>query len=233
MWLVLGLVLLAPTGGTAHLVRGLVADEQAYLGARPCGEGESPAGADCLWTVGATVVSAGETRSGKARVFRVIVREHQSPPSELSVDFGLPSELAEHGIRPGAEVEITSWRATPVSMRHGGITEEVNGGMPDEMASPVAGFALSGLWLSALCLVAAFRSHRRIRRASEGLSVSPRVPFGTGKFAAVALVPGALGIVSNFVQDGWTSVIMTAVLTAAVAVPLTILALGWDREPGT
>ncbi|MEU9455636.1 hypothetical protein [Streptomyces sp. NPDC048277] len=222
----LGLGLLGVAAAVAGLLPGRVAQERAFLSARPCGAGERAGSGDCLRTIRGTVLSAGPVRSGRTTVFRVRLRPPVEAPADRALDL---DSVAMSDLEPGDAVTVTAWRDVQVAVGHDGATERL-GGLPDERAAPVAGTALAAVWPAVLAFVAAFGTVRRARRAAVGRPFVPRVRFGLLKTLFVVALPIAAGIFAGSVWDAWTAVVMTAVLTTLVAVPATVLALRWDRD---
>lgn len=125
---------------------------------------------------------------------------------------------------------MTTWRNELVAVSQGGVREKL-AGLPDEDPSVFAGIALVGVWSATLAFVAAFGTVRRARCLATGRPVVPRVPFGRGKCVGVMAVPIAAALCAGHFWDTWTAVVMTVIIWAVVAVPVTVLALYWDREP--
>ncbi|MFD9570575.1 hypothetical protein ACFWBI_12070 [Streptomyces sp. NPDC059982] len=236
-WALLALALSAATAPAALALPGVVADERVFARARPCGGDGAPAArdaaaaaaesADCLRTVRATVLSAGKVKSGRATVFRVRLRPPVPPPADRPVHLTAGGALSEL-VRPGAELEVTTWRGVQVSVARGGTVERLPG-LPDEGAAMDTGVALVGVWSGGLALIAAFGAARRARRSAAGRTYVPRIRFGPAKGAGVLLVPLAAGFLARRLADGWVAVALTVVLWALLAVPATIAALCWDR----
>ncbi|MCX5193972.1 hypothetical protein OOK31_08685 [Streptomyces sp. NBC_00249] len=233
-WALLGLALLTLAAAPALTVPGLVAEERAYLDARPCDSGAARAGprdtADCLRTTRATVLSAERVRSGKATVLRVrLAAPAPAPAAARRIDLDAQGPLADL-VGAGDRLEVTTWRDVQVSVSRDGIRETLPG-QPDEGAAMSAALALAVGWPAALAFVAAYGSARRGRRRAAGLPCPPRVPFGAAKLVGVVVVPLAAGFLAQRLWDGWTAVVMTVAVWALVAVPATIAALRWDRDP--
>ncbi|MEV8312003.1 hypothetical protein AB0P36_33005 [Streptomyces flavidovirens] len=229
-WALLGLVLLALSAASSLPVPERVADEKAFLGAQPCGSRAAggAAGWDCMRTIRGTAASAERARSGKATVFRVQLQAPVPAPA------GRPMHLDAHGelsvlIKPGDEVEVTTWRNVQVAVSHDGVSETLPG-LPDEKAAMLAGLTLAGVWPAILAFIAAFGSARRARRSATGRSFTPRVPFGAAKCVGVVAAPLAAGFFAGRIWDAWTAVAMTVAIWALIALPATIAALRWDRD---
>ncbi len=229
-WALLGLVLLGGSAAASIAVPGLVADEKAFLDAQPCDSGEGAGGgtADCLRTIRGTVLSAEEVKSDKVRVFRVRLRPPVPAPVDQPIDVDRHSELSEL-VKPGDEVEVTTWRYVLVAVGHDGVSETLPG-LPDENPTMFVGLSLAGVWLAVLAFIAAFGTARRARRTAAGRPFAARVPFGPFKCAAVVAAPLVVAFLAGSVWDAWTGVVMTVVIWALTAVPATILALRWDRD---
>lgn len=229
-WSLLGSALLAVAFGLTTAVPDRVATERAFLAARPCEkDGAAPDTANCLRTIRGTVLSAENAKSGRATVFRVRLRPPVPAPADQALDLDSHGDLSEL-IEAGDEVEVTAWRNVRVSVSHDGVHETLPG-LPDEDATVFVGFALAGDWLAALAFVAAFGSVRRARRLVTGRPVVPPVPFGVAKCLGVVALPFVTALCAGRIWDAWTAVVMTVVISALTAVPVTILALHWDREP--
>lgn len=227
-WALLGPALLAVSAIPALGVPGEVAAEKAFSDARPCGAEVATGGpADCLRTIRATVLSAEDTRSGRATLFRVRLRPPVPAPADRPFDLDAAGALSER-IEPGGQVEVTTWRDVQVSVSRDGIRETLPG-LPDEKAAMSAGLALVGVWAAALALLAAFAAVRRARRSDTGGPYAPRVGFGLAKCAGVLVVPLAAGFLAGRIADAWTAVALTVFFSALVAVPATCAALRWDR----
>lgn len=227
-WALLGLVLLAVSAVPTLGVPGEVAAEKAFAAARPCGPQEATGEpVDCLRTIRATVLTAEDTRSGRATLFRVRLRPPVPAPADRPFDLDAAGALSER-IEPGDRVEVTTWRDVQVSVSRDG-TGETLPGLPDEKAAMSAGLALVGVWAAALSLLAASGTVRRARRSATGGPCAPRVGFGLAKCAGVLVVPLAAGFLAGRIADAWTAVALTAVFCALVAVPATFAALHWDR----
>ncbi|MFE9399946.1 hypothetical protein [Streptomyces flavidovirens] len=227
-WGLLGLVLLALSAAPSLPVPERVADEKAFLNAPPCGSKATggTADSDCTRTIRGTVVSAERARSGKATVFRVQLQAPVPAPADRPID--LQEELSDR-IKPGDEVEVTTWRNVRVAASHDGVSETLPG-LPDEKAAMLVGLTLAGVWLAILAFIAAFGSARRARRSATGRSFAPRVPFGAAKCVGVVAAPLAAGFLAGRIWDAWTAVGMTVAIWALIALPATIAALRWDRD---
>ncbi|MEU9108367.1 hypothetical protein AB0D54_29360 [Streptomyces xanthophaeus] len=236
-WALIGAALLTVSLGPGLWVSGQVADERAFLTAPPCGGSgaagdtrDAPDTADCLRTVRGTVESAEVAKSGRSKMFRVVLRPPVAAPANRSLHLDRQGELAEL-IEPGDEVTVTTWRDIRVSVSRGAVSETLPG-PPDEDAAMTTGFTLVGVWLAALAFVAGFGSARRARRAAAGRPFAPRVSFGPAKAVGVVAVPLAAGFLAGRVWDGWAAVVMTVAIWALVAFPATVAALRWDRDAG-
>ncbi|MFE6223129.1 hypothetical protein [Streptomyces sp. NPDC057854] len=227
----LGLLALAGAAGFGATLPGLIDAERAYLGAEPCPAGEpAPAGqADCLRTVRGTVASAGEVRSGKTDVFRVELRPPVPVPLDRPLDLRTTSEPAQV-LGPGDEVEVTVWRDVRVSLRHAGLSADVDA-PPDGEVGPVGGLTAACVWMAAVAFLAAHGGGRRSRALARNRPVRPRIGFGPAKTAGVLGVPFLLGVGVGKLWEGWTTVLVTAGVSAAVAVQATVVALRADRPP--
>lgn len=203
---------------------------KAFLSAQPC-SGVQPAGgtADCLRTIRGTVRSAEAAQSGRveADVFRVRLAAPVPAPADQPIDLDPDGELSGL-LKPGDEVEVTTWRSVRVSVSHDGVSETLPG-LPDE-ATMFVGLTLVGVWPAMLAFVAAFGSVRRARCLATGRPVVPRVPFGLAKGAGVVLVPLAVAYFALSVWDAWTAVGMTVAIWALIALPATYAALRWNRD---
>ncbi|MGW1535698.1 hypothetical protein [Streptomyces aureus] len=232
-WTLLGLVLSAVAAVPGFLVPERVATEAAFRHARPCAADlvESGTGMSCLRTVRGTVLSAGIAKSGRTKVFRVRLRPPVPAPADQSMDLDAHGDLSEL-IRPGERVNVTTWRGDVVAVSQDGVREQLPG-LPDEAPTVFTGAALAGVWSAALAFVAAFGSARRARCLATGRPVVPRVPFNGVKFVAVVAVPLFAAFCGGHFWDLWTAVVMTVVIWGLIAVPATILALRWDREPSS
>ncbi|WP_406367390.1 hypothetical protein [Streptomyces sp. NBC_00645] len=229
-WVLLGSALLAVASGLTVAVPERVATERAFLDARPCDSDRgAPDTANCLRTIRGTVLSAGNAKSGKATVFRVRLRPPVPAPADQALDLDSHGDLSEL-IKPGEEVEVTAWRNVQVSVSHDGVRETLPG-LPDEDATVFVGIALACVWSAALAFIAAFGGVRRAHRAATGRPVVPRVPFGVAKGVGVVVPPFVVALCAGRIWDTWTAVVMTVIVSALIAVPVTILALYWDREP--
>ncbi|MCX4695390.1 hypothetical protein [Streptomyces sp. NBC_01408] len=228
-WALLGVVLLAFSVAMSLLVPGRIAEEQAFLDARPCAGAQSARGtaADCLHTIRGTVRSAEVAKSGKADVFRVRLLAPVPAPADRPMDLDSDGELSRL-IEPGDQVEVTTWRDVRVSVSHDGVSETLPG-LPDE-ATMFAGLTLIGVWATMLAFIAVFGSARRARCLAAGRPVVPRVPFGMAKGLAVVVVPLTVAYFALSVWDAWTAVGMTVCIWALIALPATVAALRWDRD---
>lgn len=229
-WALLGLVSLAVSAAPSISVPERIADEKAFLAAQPCGS-EEAAGvlADCMRTIRGTALSAEDAKSGKAMVFRVQLQAPVPAPADR------PMHLDSHGelsglIKPGDEVEVTAWRNVQVAVSHDGISETLPG-PPDEKATMLVGLTLAGVWLAILAFIAAFGSARRAQCFATGRPFAPRVPFGPAKCVGVVAAPLAAAYLANHIWDAWTAVVMTVAVWALIALPTTIAALLWHRDP--
>jgi hypothetical protein len=232
-WTLLGLALSAVAAVPGSFVPGRVATEAAFEDARPCA-GQAAArddGASCLRTIRGTVLSAQNAKSGKATVFRVRLRPPVPAPADQSIDLDSHGDLSEL-IEPGERVSVTTWRDDVVAVSQDGVRERLSG-LPDETPTVLTGAALIVAWSAALAVVAAFGSARRARCLATGRPVVPRVPFNGVKFVAVVAVPLFAAFCGGHFWDLWTAVVMTVVIWGLIAVPATILALRWDREPSS
>lgn len=225
----LGLLALGGAAGLGATLPGRIAAERAYLDAVPCVAGEPvPAGpADCLRTVRGIVESAGEVRSGRTDVLRVRLRPPAPAPLDRPLDLRTTGELAEV-LGPGDVVEVTVWRDVRVSARHAGRSEDVDA-LPDGVVGPVAGLAAACVWVASVAFVGAYGGERRSRAMARDRPVRARVGFGPAKTAGVLGVPFLLGVVIGKIWEGWTTVLVTAVVSAVVAVQATVFALRVDR----
>ncbi|MFJ6835593.1 hypothetical protein [Streptomyces sp. NPDC091209] len=229
-WALLGLALLAGMAGPSAFVPGKVATEEAFLAARPChGETAAPDVTNCTRTTRGTVLSVESAKSGRATVFRVRLRPPMPAPADQPIDLDRHGDLSER-IKPGEQVEVTTWRNVLVAVSQDGVRETLPG-LPDEDATVFVAVALMALWSAALAFVAAFGAGRRARRLATGRPALPRVSFGGGKGVGVIVVPAAAAFCAGHFWDAWTAVVMTVIVWAVVAVPVTVLALYWDREP--
>ncbi|MGW2785992.1 hypothetical protein ACWC3X_32885 [Streptomyces populi] len=232
-WTLLGLALSAVAAVPGSFVPGRVATEAAFEDARPCA-GEAAArddGASCLRTIRGTVLSAQNAKSGKATVFRVRLRPPVPAPADQSIDLDSHGDLSEL-IEPGERVSVTTWRDDVVAVSQDGVRERLSG-LPDETPTVLTGAALIVAWSAALAFVAAFGSARRARHIATGRPVVPRVPLGRAKPVGVVITPIVAAFTAGHFWDTWTAVAMTVVIWALIAVPATILALRWDREPSS
>ncbi|MET8330437.1 hypothetical protein [Streptomyces sp. NPDC005181] len=227
-WALLGLVLLALSAVPSLPVPDRIADEKAFLNAQPCGSGPAGVTADCMRTIRGTALSAEQAKSGKATVFRVLLQAPVPAPADRPIHLDSHGELSVL-IRPGDEVEVTTWRNVQVAVSHDGVRETLPG-LPDEKATMLVGLTLAGVWLAVLAFIAAFGSARRARRFATGRSFAPRVPFGPAKCVGVVAVPLAAGFFSGRIWDAWTAVVMTVAIWALIALPATIAALHWNRD---
>ncbi|MFJ3922200.1 hypothetical protein [Streptomyces sp. NPDC090022] len=224
----LGLLLLALCAAVTGPVAGAIADERAFLDARPCGPAEEAArpADDCLRTIRGTVRTAGEATSGRnVAVFRVRLQPPVPAPADHSIDLDSNGDLA-HAIEPGDEVEVVTWRDVRVSVSRDGVTERLHG-LPDE-AGMFVGLTLIGVWLSLIAFLAAYGSARRARGLAAGRPVTARVRFGPAKWIAVAVVPLVVSFGCLSLWDAWTAAAMTVGLWALIALPATYAALRWD-----
>jgi hypothetical protein len=231
-WALLGLVLLGGSAAASIAVPGLVADEKAFLDAQPCDSGEAAGGtagtADCMRTIQGTVLSAEEAKSGKAKVFRVRLRPPVPDPADQPIDLDRHGELSEL-IKPGDEVEVTTWRYVQVAVGHDGVSETLPG-LPDEDPTMFVGLSLAGVWLAVLAFIAAFGTARRARRAALRASGPVRPVQVRGRGGGTArrgvLRRQCLGRLDGRGDDSGH--------LGADGGPATILALRWDRdEPST
>ncbi|MFF4448482.1 hypothetical protein [Streptomyces sp. NPDC001502] len=229
-WALLGLVLLGLSAAAGSLSTGQIADEEAFLGARPCVEAEVVRGTeDCLRTIRATVLSAQDAKSGPkgAGVFQVRLKAPVPAPADRPFNLRSNGELSQL-VKPGEEVEVTAWRDVQVSVRHDGAVETLPG-LPDE-ATMYVGLALVCVWTTALAFIAAFGSARRARCHTTGRPVTPRVGFGWAKGLSVVVVPLVVSYLSLTLWDAWTAAGMAVAIWALIAFPATYAALRWDRE---
>ncbi|WP_328792178.1 hypothetical protein [Streptomyces sp. NBC_00273] len=229
-WTLLGLVLLGLSTAVGSLITDQIADEEAFLGARPCADAEAVRGTeDCLRTIRATVLSAQGAKSGPkgVDVFRVRLQAPVPAPADQPFDLRSNGDLA-HLVKPGGEVEVTVWRDVRVSVRQGGTSETLPG-LPDE-ATMYVGLALVFVWSTVLAFIAAFGSARRARCHATGRPVTPRVGFGWAKGLAIVVVPLAVSYLSLTIWDAWTAAAMTVAIWALIAFPATFAALRWDRD---
>ncbi|MEV0643175.1 hypothetical protein AB0I77_51460 [Streptomyces sp. NPDC050619] len=223
----LGLALLAGSAALSTLVPEQVAAEKAFLDAQPCGsEGATGDTADCMRTIRGTVLSAERAKSGRATVFRVQLRPPVPAPADRPLHLDTHGELPEL-IKPGDEVEVTTWRNVQVGVSHDGVSETLPG-LPDEDATMLAGITLAGAWLGILAFIAAFGGARRAHRATTGRPSPPRIRFGPAKCAGVVAAPLVAGYFAGHAWDTWPAVVMTVAIWALIALPATILALRWD-----
>ncbi|WP_030764344.1 MULTISPECIES: hypothetical protein [unclassified Streptomyces] len=227
-WAVSGLILLVLSAAAGSRISGAIADEEAFLGARPCVATEAAGrNEDCLRTIRATVLSAQNARSGKASVFQVRLRAPVPAPADQPFNLDSNGDLA-YLIEPGEEVEVTTWRDNQVSVSQDGVAETLPG-LPDE-ATMYVGLTLVVVWATALAFITAFGSARRARCHATGRSVTPRVGFGGAKALGMVIVPLAASFLSLTLWDAWTAAAMTVVIWALIAVPATYAALRWDRD---
>ncbi|MFI8393037.1 hypothetical protein [Streptomyces sp. NPDC085540] len=235
-WTLLGLVLLGLSTAVGSLITGQIADEEAFLGARPCAEAEVEAEAvavrrtdDCLRTIRATVLSAQDAKSGPkgAGVFRVRLQAPVPAPADRPFDLRSNGDLA-HLVKPGAEVEVTTWRDVQISVRQDGTSETLPG-LPDE-ATMYVGLTLICVWTTALAFIAAFGSARRARCHATGRPVTPRVGFGWAKGLCIVVLPMVVSYFSLTLWDAWTAAAMSVAIWALIAFPATFAALRWDRD---
>ncbi|MEY2242691.1 hypothetical protein AB8A21_07030 [Streptomyces sp. BF23-18] len=238
-WALLGLALSAVAVGPGMVVPGQVTAEAAFRDAGPCaGEaasrddgftGARDGGTSCLRTIRGTVLSAQMAKSGRTKVFRVRLRPPVPAPADRSIDLDAHGDLSEL-VRPGERVDVTTWRNDVVSVSRGGVRERL-AGLPDEDPAVFTAAALAVAWSAVLAFVAAFGAARRARCLATGRPVVARVPFRRATPVGVIAVPLVAGLSAGHFWDTWTAVVMTVVLCALIAVPATILALRWDREP--
>ncbi|PKT72867.1 hypothetical protein CW362_11245 [Streptomyces populi] len=231
-WTLLGLALSAVAAVPGSFVPGRVAAEAAFEDARPCAGGAAARddGASCLRTIRGTVISAGNAKSGKATVFRVMLRPPVPAPADQPIDLDAHGDLSER-IEPGERVSVTTWRDDVVAVSQDGVRERLSG-LPDEDPIMLTGAALVCVWSAVLAFIAAFGSARRARRLATGRPVVPRIRMGA-KSVPVVVVPLVAAFTAGHFWDTWTAVVMTVVVWALIAVPATILALRWDREPSS
>ncbi|MEW2487750.1 hypothetical protein [Streptomyces sp. NPDC048411] len=228
-WALLGLVLLAVSVAPSLPVPERIADERAFLDAQPCGSGEAAGGtAGCLHTIRGTALSAERVKSGKATVFRVQLRAPVPAPADRPMHLDSHGELSEL-LKPGDEVEVTTWRNVQVAVSHDGVSETLPG-LPDEKATMLVGLTLAGVWLAILGFIAAFGSARRARCLATGRPFPPPVRFSLAKCVGVVAASLAAGFVAGSIWDAWTAVVMTVAFWALIALPATIAALLWDRD---
>ncbi|MET9407479.1 hypothetical protein ABZX90_17205 [Streptomyces sp. NPDC002935] len=231
-WVLLGLALLAVAAGLSVTVPERIATERAFLGARPCGGAAVARDVEsCLRTMRGTVLSAERAKSGKTTVFRVRLRPPVQAPADQAFDLDAQGDLSEL-IKPGAEVEVTTWRYVQVAVRYDGVRETLSR-LPDENATVFTGFALAGLWSATLAFVAAFGGVRRARCLATGRPVVPPVPFSVAKCVGMVALPFAAALCAGRLWDTWTAVVMTVIIWALTAVPVTVLVLYWDRDPSS
>ncbi|WP_406076308.1 hypothetical protein [Streptomyces virginiae] len=229
-WAVLGLILLGLSAAAGSRISGATADEEAFLAARPCVETEAArVTEDCLHTIRATVLSAQNAKSGPkgVSVFRIRLRAPVPAPADQPFDLNSNGDLA-YLVKPGEEVEVTTWRGVQVSVRQDGVSETLPG-LPDE-ATMYVGLTLVVVWTTALAFVAAFGGVRRAGRLTTGRPVTPRVGFGWGKALAVLIVPLVVSFLCMTLWDAWTAAAMTVAIWALIAFPATYAALRWDRD---
>ncbi|GGS31317.1 hypothetical protein [Streptomyces nojiriensis] len=229
-WALLGLVLLGLSTVAGILIPRQIAYEEAFLGARPCADTQTARGTeDCLRTIRATVLSAQEAKAGPkgADVFRVRLQAPVPAPADRPFDLRSNGDLA-HLVKPGEEVEVTTWRDVQVSVRQGGAGETLPG-LPDE-ATMYVGLTLVLVWATAVAFIAAFGSARRARCHAAGRPVTPRVGFGWAKALSMLVVPMAVSFLSLSMWDAWTAAGMTVAVWALIAFPATFAALRWDRD---
>lgn len=229
-WAALGLILLGLSAAAGSQISGAIADEEAFLAARPCVETEAPRRTEyCLRTIRATVLSAQNAKSGPkgASVFQVRLRAPVPAPADQPFNLDSNGDLA-YLIKPGEEVEVTTWRGVQVSVRQDGVAETLPG-LPDE-ATMYVGLTLVVVWTTALAFITAFGSARRARCHATGRPVTPRVGFGWAKALSVFIVPLAVSFLSLTLWDAWTAAAMTVAIWALIAFPATYAALRWDRD---
>ncbi|MFE5521800.1 hypothetical protein ACFQ9Q_29385 [Streptomyces virginiae] len=229
-WAVLGLILLGLSAAAGSRISGATADEEAFLAARPCVETEAArVTEDCLHTIRATVLSAQNAKSGPkgVSVFRIRLRAPVPAPADQPFDLNSNGDLA-YLVKPGEEVEVTTWRGVQVSVRQDGVSETLPG-LPDE-ATMYVGLTLVVVWTTALAFVAAFGGVRRAGRLTTGRPVTPRVGFGWGKALAVLIVPLVVSFLCMTLWDAWTAAALTVAIWALIAFPATYAALRWDRD---
>ncbi|WP_328891545.1 hypothetical protein [Streptomyces sp. NBC_00316] len=228
-WSLLGLVLLAVSAALSLPVPERIADEKAFLAARPCGREEAATGtADCMRTIRGTALSAEHAKNGKTAVFRVQLQAPVPAPADQPMDLDSHGELSDL-IKPGDEVEVTTWRNIQVAVSHDGVSETLPG-LPDEQATMFVGLTLAGVWLAILAFIAALGSTRRARGLATGRPFPNSVRFSLAKCVGVVAAPLAAGFVAGGIWDGWTAVVMTVVIWALIALPATIAALLWNRD---
>ncbi|MEU3608051.1 hypothetical protein AB0E83_21780 [Streptomyces sp. NPDC035033] len=222
----LGLAALGAAAGLGVVLSGQVEAERAYRAAGPCAAGAA-GGTDCLRTVRATVESAEEVRSGKARQFRVRLRPPAPAPLDRPLDLEPAGELSRV-LGPGDAVEVTVWRDLRVSARHAGLSEDVDP-LPEGDVGPLAGLAAACVWLAGVAFVGAYGGERRARDTARGRVPRARVRFGPARICGVLAVPLLVGFVAGGVWDGWAAVAATAAGSALVAVQATVFVLRADR----
>ncbi|MFC9430265.1 hypothetical protein [Streptomyces sp. NPDC056987] len=228
-WALLGVVLLGLAVAAGVPVRERVADEEAFQGARPCGsEAAAEDTADCLRTIRGTVLSAEPVKSGRVMVFRVRLRGPVPAPADRPLDLDTHGDLSER-VKPGDEVEVTTWRNVQVAVGHDGRSETLPG-LPDEKATMLVGLALACAWPAILAFIAAFRGAGRARCLAAGRPFAPRVAFGPAKCIGVVALPITVAILAGQVWDAWTAVATTVVIWAATALPATVAGMLWDRD---
>ncbi|MEU9164166.1 hypothetical protein AB0D29_28350 [Streptomyces sp. NPDC048424] len=232
-WALLGVVLLALSAAVGSLITGQIAYEKSFLGARPCAEAreerEAQGTGACLRTVRATVLSAQAAKSGpkKATIFQVRLRAPVPAPADRPFNLDPDGELSRL-VKPGAEVEVVTWRDVQVSVRHDGVSETLPG-LPDE-ATMYVGITLVGVWMTGVAFIAAFGSARRARCHATGRPVTPRVGFGMAKVLCVVVVPLVVSFFAMTVWDAWMAAGTTVAVWALIAFPATLAALRWDRD---
>ncbi|MEU9086273.1 hypothetical protein [Streptomyces sp. NPDC048357] len=229
-WALLGVVLLALTAAAGSLITGRIAYEKSFLAARPCAEAQEARGAGaCLRTTRATVLSAQAAKSGakKATIFQVRLRGPVPAPADRPFNLDPDGELSRL-VKPGAEVEVVTWRDVQVSVRHDGVGETLPG-LPDE-ATMYVGITLVGVWMTGVAFIAAFGGARRARCHATGRPVTPRVGFGMAKILCVVVVPLVVSFFALTVWDAWMAAGMTVAIWALIAFPATFAALRWDRD---
>ncbi|NML55296.1 hypothetical protein HHL19_29685 [Streptomyces sp. R302] len=225
----LGLLALGGAVGLGAMLPERIDAERAYLDAVPCAAGEraTAADADCLRTVRGTVESVEKVTSGKARFLRVSLRPPVAAPLDRPLELSTRGELSEV-LGPGDEVTVTLWRDLRVSAHHAGRSEDVDA-RPDSEVGPLVGLAAACAWLAAVAFTGAYGGERRARGIASGRPVQAKVGFGFAKLGGILGVPFLLGIVVGKIWDGWTTVLVTAGVTALIAVQATVFALRVDR----
>ncbi|MFD4864807.1 hypothetical protein [Streptomyces sp. NPDC058412] len=235
-WAAVGVALLALSAVLGSLITGQIDYEKSFLAARPCAETQEAQGAResqgtdaCLRTIRATVQSAQAAESGprNTTIFRVRLRAPVPAPADRPFDLDPDGELSRI-VKPGAEVEVVTWRDVQVSVRHDGVGETLPG-LPDE-ATMYVGITLVGVWMTGVAFIAAFGSARRSRRHAAGRPVTPRVGFGMAKIVCVVVVPLVVSFFAMAMWDAWTAAGMTVAIWALIAFPATFAALRWERD---